>query len=396
MNSSPQDATYLVCLAPPGTAALATLALRGPRAWAVARELFQPAGTRPLPSEPEPGRFWTGRLGEESGRDEVVLAVVRGGPAPWVEVHCHGGREVVQLLQEVFVARGVEAVSWEELERRADFQSARCAGRTANPPYEVEALIALARAPTARTAAILLDQYHGAMGRALEAICAALERGDTGEASRLLDELAERIALGRHLTEPWRVVVAGAPNVGKSSLVNALAGYQRSVVSPTPGTTRDVVTVRLALDGWPVEVADTAGWREAAAALESAGIDLARAALAGADLCLWVLDASAPPTWPESLPMPVRCVINKIDLPAAWDLDQAAGAVRVSAHTGEGLAELCQAISLWLVPVPPPTGAGVPFSPAVWELIIEARSLCATGQRQAVLSVLRAAPKERS
>ena len=105
--------------------------------------------------------------------------------------------------------------------------------------------------------------------------------------------LARYAPLGRRLTAPWRVVVAGPPNVGKSSLVNALAGYQRSIVAPTPGTTRDVVTTRLAIDGWPVELADTAGVREATDALETQGVRLAREATAAADLCLWVLDASA-------------------------------------------------------------------------------------------------------
>src|SRR5207244_11945531 len=101
----------------------------------------------------------------------------------------------------------------------------------------------------------------GAVGPAVDAARAALRRGDAMEAGRLLDELARYAGVGRHLTAPWRVAVAGAPNVGKSSLVNALAGYQRSVVAPTPGTTRDVVTALLAIDGWPVELADTAGLR---------------------------------------------------------------------------------------------------------------------------------------
>jgi tRNA modification GTPase len=69
------------------------------------------------------------------------------------------------------------------------------------------------------------------------------------------------VDLGRHLTRPWRVVVAGAPNVGKSSLINALAGFTRTVVTAVPGTTRDVVATAAAIDGWPVELIDTAGLR---------------------------------------------------------------------------------------------------------------------------------------
>src|SRR5439155_711085 len=114
---------------------------------------------------------------------------------------------------------------------------------------------------------------------------------------RILKELKSRTRLGRHLTNPWRVVVAGAPNVGKSSLVNALAGYARCVVSPTPGTTRDVVSTLIAVDGWPIELLDTAGLRLPGENLEQQGIALARAAVESADLCLWVIDASASPIW---------------------------------------------------------------------------------------------------
>jgi tRNA modification GTPase len=349
----------------------------------VVRELFQRGGCRELPVEPEVGRFWVGRLGEEArgGSDEVVLAVRRSGPEPWLEIHCHGGREVVRLLEEVLAARGLETVPWPDLERR-----------TGGDLLRAEALAALARAPTVRTASILLDQYHGAFARAVEQARTPLGRDDVAEAGRLLDALAGRASLGRHLTEPWKVVVAGAPNVGKSSLVNALAGYRRSVVAPTPGTTRDVVTVQVALDGWPVELADTAGWREGAGSPERQGIELARAAAVGADLCLWVLDASAEPVWREANLERVRYVLNKVDLPPAWDWERAAGAVRVSARTGEGLAELVQALTDWLVPEPPPAGAAVPFTEALCDAVeVAARHAAdgAAGQALAALAELR-------
>jgi tRNA modification GTPase len=374
----PQAPTYLARLTPAGAAAIATLALRGPRAWEVVRALFRPAGGRELPAEPEPGRFWVGRLGAEGeGSDEVVLTARRGGPSPWLEVHSHGGREVVRLLEEVLTGRGLEILPWEELERR-----------TGGDELRAEALAALARAATARTASVLLDQYHGAFARAVAATRAALASGDLAEAGRLLGELASWAALGRHLTEPWRVVIAGAPNVGKSSLVNALAGYRRSVVAATPGTTRDVVTARVALDGWPVELADTAGWRADAGPLERQGIELARAAAAEADLCVWVLDAAAAPVWPEANLPRVCYVLNKVDLAPAWDLERAAGAVRVSARTGAGLAELCAALAGRLVPAAPPVGAAVPFTAALGARVGQARRLCAAGQAAAALAAL--------
>jgi tRNA modification GTPase len=355
---APDPTTYAALLTPPGTAAIATLALQGPRAWEVASALFRPhfrPDTWP-PAEPEAGRFWLGRFGQQPDSqtaDEGVLALRWLTPVPRVEVHCHGGVEVVRWLLEMLATCAVQVCSWQELERRATGDPGRAA-----------ALAALAEAPTVRTAGILLEQYHGAYQRALEAIAAALQRQDLDEANRRRAEIERYAPVGRHLTTPWRVAVLGAPNVGKSSLVNALAGYQRSVVAPTPGTTRDVVTTVIAVDGWPVELADTAGLRAAGEAPEGQGIDRARRAARAADLCLWVLDASAAPVWPEPALGAVRLVVNKTDLPAAWDLSRAAGAVPVSAHTGAGLAALCQALAGWLVPDPPPPGAPVPLPPS--------------------------------
>jgi tRNA modification GTPase len=368
-----EPSTYVACLTPPGTAAIAVLGVRGPRSWEVVRRLFQPLSpaNSGLPPEPEPGRVWLGRLGEGLS-DQVVVTVPRFAAAaggPWVEVHCHGGREVVRLLLDTFAAHGVSRCSWQELERH-----------TADRPLQALAAAALAEASTLRTAAILLDQYQGALERALMEIVAALDGGDAAGAGRLLADLAGRTALGRHLTAPWRVTVAGAPNVGKSSLVNALAGYQRSVVAATPGTTRDVVTTALAVEGWPVEVADTAGLRTGSGQLEEEGIRRAQAALASADVCVWVLDASAPPAWPAAEAAAFRLVVNKVDLPPAWDLAQAAGAVHVSALTGAGLDELCRALGGWLVPEPPPPGAAVPFTPTLCARVEAAAQHLAAGR----------------
>src|SRR5262249_16679891 len=146
---------------------------------------------------------------------------------------------------------------------------------------------ALAQASTARTAAILLDQYQGALARAIHEILDCWQSGDPNSGGHRLKSLVRYTGLGRHLTLPWRVVVAGAPNVGKSSLINRLAGYQRCVVSPWPGTTRDLVTTLIAIDGWPIELTDTAGLRTEGEMLEAQGIALARQAACAADLCLW-------------------------------------------------------------------------------------------------------------
>ncbi len=331
--------TRVAVLTPPGTGAIATLAVVGPRAWELAHTHFRPAG-KPLPEVLPVGRTRFGTL----GGDEVVLAVL----APdRVEVHCHGGRQVVRLLVSLFVGSGCVEVGWSEVEATPT----RCDGRALEP---------LTRASTIRTAGILLDQYHNTFTRADD-----------------IPRLAALAPVGRHLVTPWRVTVAGPPNVGKSSLVNALAGFQRSIVAPTAGTTRDVVTVQLALDGWPVELADTAGVREAEG-LEAAGIARARTAAETADLVLWVLDGSAPA--PELPPggNPLL-VLNKTDQPPGWDWTTVE-AVRVSATTGTGLADLSAAVTARLVPNPPLPGEAVPFTPALAALADLAGRLAAAGK----------------
>jgi len=337
--------TSVRVLTPTGTGAIATVSVQGPQAWLIARELFRPLGKRRLPELPPRHRFWFGTLADG---DDVVLAVRETDPGTCVEVHCHGGRRVVRWVVEQFVIRGCT---------EADEASS-------------DALSLMTRATTTRTAAILLDQHQGAFGKEMRAL-----EADNREAAReRLETLASRIPLGRHLVEPWRVVLAGPPNVGKSSLLNALAGFQRSVVAATAGTTRDVVTVPAAFDGWPVELADTAGLRHASDTLEREGIERARQFLANADLIIWLLDASeAEPTLPgEEIPQGNRClvILNKCDL---RDDRRSSAELRVSARTGEGVPELAAAIARRLVPRPPPPGSAVPCIESHFHWIEETR-----------------------
>ena len=155
-------------------------------------------------------------------------------------------------------------------------------------------------------------------------------------------------SVGLRLIAGWRVVLAGRPNVGKSRLLNALAGYDRAIVDATPGTTRDVVTARTAFEGWPVELADTAGLRPSDDPIEASGVVLARARQGEADLVLVVLDRSEPLTDIDRAIVSEHArglvVANKCDLPAAWspgDLD----AVAVSAERGDGIEELVATIA---------------------------------------------------
>jgi tRNA modification GTPase len=338
----------LIQLTPPGRSAVATLRIEGPGAVeTVAAHVRTRSGRSPhdFPAD----RLVVGRFGGSQG-EEVVLRRTADGA---VELHCHGGLAAVARIEHDLVQAGCRPLSWQEWVR----------GQEADP-IAAAARIALAEARTARTAAILLDQYRGALGRALRAIEAELGGGRTASARRQLDSLRALAPLGLHLVRPWQVVVAGPPNVGKSSLINALAGYPRAIVHWAPGTTRDALTAPTVLDGWPVELCDTAGLRAGGEAVERAGMELARRKMAQADLLLLVFDRSQP--WSEAeqalcdAQAGALIVDNKSDLPPAecW---RPAGEP-VSATQGQGIDALCKAIAGRLVAQPPLPGAAVPFT----------------------------------
>jgi tRNA modification GTPase len=383
VKSNQCEPTHVACLTPPGNAALATLAMRGPDAWMMAKTYFKPrsATMTSLPDQADPGSLWLGKFGQELG-DEVILTLKQMNPMPWIEIHCHGGTEVLRYLLELFENEGLQSCTWQEWTRR----------NTADPGQAVAA-VELAHAPTTRTASILLDQYHGAFAASLVNLQSSANAGDWHAVQKLLEPLLQYAPLGRHLTKPWRVVIAGAPNVGKSSLANKLAGFVRNIVSPIPGTTRDVVTTQLAFDGWPVELADTAGIRAAVESVEGQGVEKAREVAAGADLCLWVLDGSATRIYPDFDSPNPRLIINKVDLPAGWDWDQEAKAIRVSAQTGEGIVALGTKIAQWLVPDPPPPGVAVPFTSAICDWLLELRQLLDKEQMNDARNLLCSEPR---
>ena len=213
------------------------------------------------------------------------------------------------------------------------------------------------------------------------------DRAGRGDRMAELNALLAWADFGLHLTRPWSVVLTGRPNVGKSSLINRLLGYERAIVFDQPGTTRDVVTGETAFDGWPVLLADTAGLRDATEELEAAGIALARQRLATADLRVVLIDLGEPPTpdderllaeWPDAI-----VVAHKCDRPDRWLGQLVANALRVSSSTGEGIDELQRRLVERLVPRVPAPGTAIPISVRQVELLRAARAALAVGDEKA-------------
>jgi tRNA modification GTPase len=358
-------------LTPPGRGAIAVVAASGPKALAAIDAAFQAANGRRLVEQPV-DRIVFGHWTSGAHREEVV---VLRGEGDVVEVQCHGGAAAVARIVDALWSKGCEKLSWSDWLKTQG-----------QDHITLEANVALAKATTLRTAAILLDQRNGALARAISEVHLALERGNFVDGEQKLIDLLQRAPLGLHLTEPWQVAIAGRPNVGKSSLINALVGYQRAIVFDQPGTTRDVLTAETAVDGWPVRLTDAAGIRSTDDPLESAGVALAREQVRRADLVLWVVDATTlnnsdnvaavahgelAEAADESLGrLQPLIVVNKIDLfpteSAARIGDQA---IAVSALARAGLDKLIAAIANRLVPQPPTRGEAVPFTPRQTELL---------------------------
>ena len=333
-----------------GRGAIATLRLWGPAALGIASASFRPNGGRPLAETP-PNRLRVGRVGAGLG-DEVVAVVLPGDP-PEVEIQCHGGPAAVALVTDALIEDGAERAS------------ARCWLRhSAGSSLRADARWALTRAATTPVAAILLDQAEGALEADLARVVAAIDAGDAAQTCSLLAALIDRGKFGVRLLGGWRVVLAGRPNVGKSRLLNALAGYDRAIVASTPGTTRDVVTIASALAAWPVEISDTAGLRLTDDPIESAGVDRARAHQRAADLVVVVLDRSEPLTLADHTilgehPAALK-VAGKADLPPTWDAATTTD-LAVSAERGDGIEALVGLLVARLNLPVPPAGSGVPF-----------------------------------
>ncbi|MBI2931771.1 MAG: 50S ribosome-binding GTPase [Planctomycetes bacterium] len=300
---SPADATVAVRATAPGMGGIAVVEILGPGALELVRR-FIPIGA--------PDRVAYGRI-----VDEVLARTVPRGATgePAVEISCHGG---VEPARAVIAALGVREVDRAFVLDRA--VAARRLDRT-----RAEAMLLLPGALTRRAAAMLADQADGALAKAVR------------RATRP-NSLLATAALGRALVTPRRVAIMGDPNVGKSTLFNALVERDRALVSATAGSTRDPVEETLAIEGIPLVLVDTAGLTADAGLLERLSIERARAQGRKADLVL-MLREFARREAAERLDRPLLEVRTKIDLEPAGRRE-----LGVCALKGEGLDRLRRAM----------------------------------------------------
>ncbi|RDJ20537.1 tRNA uridine-5-carboxymethylaminomethyl(34) synthesis GTPase MnmE [Bosea caraganae] len=296
---------------------------------------------------------------------DTALVLFFPGPASFTgedvaEFHVHGSRAVLAaLLSALTAVSGVRLAEAGEFTRRA-FEAGKL------DLAAVEGLADLIDSETEWQRRQALRQMEGSLGRASEAwrqalikamalLEAEIDFSDEGDVSgpllaeavagvaTVLDGLKDALGsfrMGERVREGFVVVLAGPPNAGKSSLLNALARRDVAIVSPQPGTTRDIIEVRLDLAGFPVTLVDTAGLRESADPIEAEGVRRAMALADKADLVLRLRSIDSPPNQIENNARELA-VATKADLPGSPE----PGELAVSVRTGAGIDRLLQGIS---------------------------------------------------
>ncbi len=384
-GGDPAGDTIAAIATPPGTGALAIVRLSGGAALAVADRAFR--GRRPLraaathtahygrilqPAEPRGG----GGMQRDEVVDDVVATVFRG-PASYtgedtVEITCHGSNLVAATVVAALLRHGARAAEPGEFTRRA-FLNGKL------DLTQAEAVSEVIQSATAASLRGARNRLNGALGAQVAELrerlldCAALVELELDFAEEDVElapgaEIAARVAearaavaamlatfrTGRMLRDGAHVVLAGPPNVGKSSLLNRLAQESRALVTDVPGTTRDVIREDLDLHGVPVRLHDTAGLRATDETVERLGVERSIATAAAADLVLFVAAADEP--FPHAALEQVRAaaaggpevvvIANKCDLAPAANGAAAprpapeAAALAVSARTGAGMEAL--------------------------------------------------------
>ncbi len=359
----------------PAPGGIGIVRLSGPQARAVADRVFTGVSGRPVAHM----RGYTAALGAvhtlEGEPIDQCLALVFAAPKSYtgedvVELSCHGGLYVTRRILEEVLRAGAVPAQPGEFTRRAFLN-----GKLDLAQAEAVAQLIAAQGEQAARAARL--GAEGALSKKIDSLADSLadlaahlaawadfpeedvpiltEEETLSRLSTLraaLESLWQLSQSARVYRSGVQTVIAGSPNVGKSTLMNLLAGYDRSIVTPVPGTTRDVVEETVSLGGVPLRLSDTAGLRATDDPVEQIGVRAAQARLDTAQLTLLVLDSSRPLTAEERarlLDLPARStllVLNKSDLPARLDPSQLPDlpTVRLSAATGQGLEDLTAAV----------------------------------------------------
>ncbi len=374
--------TIAALATPRGAGGIGIVKISGPDAVPILRRIFIRGRTDASPSlRFDHRRLYYGHIAhpDEGLLDEVLVAVMRG-PNSYttedvVEINCHGGIVLSQAILDLVLSQGARQAQPGEFTRRAYL------GGRINLA-QAEAVIDMVNAKTARAARAGLRQlesgidveireWQAALIDALATVEACIDFDDDLDESPALEPVAgllkQRVLPrleclirsyreGRIVRDGLRIVIAGRPNVGKSSLVNRLLDKDRVIVNAAPGTTRDIIEESIAIEGAPVVVTDTAGIHSSADPVEAQGIEKSRAAIERADLVLFMIDASIPLSAEDrhiyqAVKSRAHLVVqNKVDLcvqnPGPPDLEGISpeGFVALSALTGEGLEALKQRI----------------------------------------------------
>lgn len=344
---------------PPGRGALAVIRLSGQGALAVAAKVISPFTADP-PRTARLAHF----LGPDRAPVDQGLYTVFPGPGSYtgedlVELSCHGGLHTPSAVLAALFAAGARQAAPGEFTRRAVLN-----GKL--DLVQAEAVGDLIEATAPRQARAALDQLDGGLSRRINALRQELielqallsyeidfPEEDDGPIprSRLVETLAavrERVTRmlatapsGERLREGALVVIAGRPNAGKSSLFNALLGTQRTLVSETPGTTRDTVEAATEFDGWPIRLADTAGLAEFEHEVDRMGVEMSRRYLDAADLVLLCVESGRDLDPAEAGLADDRTLV----LRTKSDLARSEPGIPVSVVTGEGLDQVRRAVA---------------------------------------------------
>jgi tRNA modification GTPase len=383
-----EEDTIAAVATPPGEGGVAIVRMSGPQAEPIAGKIFSRANGKngALRSHTlHHGAVRDPKTGEVL--DEVLLALMRK-PRSYTgedvaEIHCHGGPLLTRRILQLVLSCGARHADPGEFTKRA-FLNGRL------DLAQAEAVLDVIQARTETGMKLAVQQMHGGLSKwvtglreelldILAQVEAAIDFPEEDiellqreELVQKIVNLREKIAgivssyeWGRLFREGAKVCIAGRPNVGKSSLMNALLGEERVIVAVMPGTTRDVIEESVNLGGLPVILWDTAGIRESDDPVESAGIEFSRRRLEAADVTLVVLDGSTYLNAEDALILNAvngkkgLLVINKSDLPQRLDAALIAAeagtdkeSVFVSARDGKGISELKNALRELLLDTP--------------------------------------------